>query len=274
MTSKPMRKMYDSDNLDDIPADAEIVAFYNDGEPGTATPEQLQRFSGKVLVPITRKVGVVAKVADIEPGCIWPPSEAVVQFQNGDSDTAYYNESDRGEVEAVLNSAGVKYYKWVAAYPGNGENLLQPGDSAHQYADPESGSGGHFDLSVVSDSWPVPVEQAPNTPVEGESVSTVHTDYNDEPLEDAKDSVQLQAPVVDAVQITGGRYLVAADGGVFCFGDAKYYGSIPDLIKEGKMGPLQAAVCTIIAVDNRGYTLITQDGGEFVFGAGVSEGSL
>lgn len=35
--------VYDSDNLDDIPDDAPIVAYYDDGEPGTATTEQAKQ---------------------------------------------------------------------------------------------------------------------------------------------------------------------------------------------------------------------------------------
>lgn len=263
-----MRTMYDSDNIDAIPDSAEIVAFYCDGEPGTATAQQLARFAGKVLVPITRKTGVRAKVADIEPGCIWPPSEARSHFEQGLSDTAYFGESNRGEVEQALQ--GLTFHRWVAAYPGNGDQLLDSNDVAHQYANSDT-SGGHYDLSVVSDQWPT---VAASTTQEGAVSNVPAQDSSDQPIEDAKGVEKLQAPIVDAVSVPGGRYLVAADGGVFGFGDAPYFGSIPDLIKEGKITELHAAICSIVAVDNRGYTLIAEDGGEFVFGQGTTYGPL
>ena len=264
-----LRIMYDSDNIDAIPDTAEIVAFYCDGEPGTASVQQLERFAGKTLVPITRRVGVTAKVVDIEPGCVWPPDQAYDQIKNGLSDTAYFDESNRQAVEAALN--GLVYHKWVAAYPGVGEQLQEPDDAAHQYANSNT-SGGHYDLSVVSDTWPV------NTTTGGQVTNvepaTPAQDSQDQPLEDADANARLQAPIVDAVYFAGGGYMVAADGGVFPYGNAVYHGSIPQLQQESKMGALHAAICTILAVDNRGYTLVAEDGGTFMFGTGPQVNAL
>jgi hypothetical protein len=57
-----------------------------------------------------------------------------------------------------------------------------------------------------------------------------------------------------------GYWLVAADGGVFTFGTAGYFGS------EGGV-PLNAPVVGIVGtVDGAGYRLVAADGGVFSFG--------
>ena len=58
-----------------------------------------------------------------------------------------------------------------------------------------------------------------------------------------------------------GYYLIAGDGGVFCFGDAQFHGS---------MGghPLNAPVQSLVPTpDGLGYWLVAADGGVFSFGA-------
>lgn len=249
------RTMYDSDNIDAVPDDAEIIAFYNDGEPGTATVEQLQRFSGRILVPITRAYGVKSKVGDIETGAL-TLDQAIQMLDSGDIDTLYFSMSRWTSME-IPNALGIRTpFKWVADYPGT---LTPPADispfDAWQYASPSQGVPGHYDLSVVSDTWPVKgtVVASPVEPV-------VHADYTDTPLEDATGKILLNAPIVDAVAIGESQgYMVAADGGVFTYGGAPFHGSVGNV-------QLNAAVCAIVANGTQGYTLIAQDGGTFMFG--------
>ena len=62
--------------------------------------------------------------------------------------------------------------------------------------------------------------------------------------------------------------LVAADGGVFSFGDAAYYGSMGGL-------QLNAPVVGIASPpDGKGYWLAASDGGVFSFGSAPFEGSM
>ncbi len=72
-------------------------------------------------------------------------------------------------------------------------------------------------------------------------------------------------------QPTGGRYgatpdgrgywLVASDGGVFTFGDAAYWGSVPG------QGIGRAQVVGIASSpDGRGYWLVDQAGGVYAYG--------
>jgi hypothetical protein len=74
--------------------------------------------------------------------------------------------------------------------------------------------------------------------------------------------VALNRPIVGIASTpTGnGYWLAAADGGVFTFGDAKYFGSM------GKR-PLSAPIVGIAATrSGKGYRLVGADGGIFTFG--------
>jgi hypothetical protein len=58
----------------------------------------------------------------------------------------------------------------------------------------------------------------------------------------------------------GGYWIVAADGGVFCFGDAQFHGSAADL-KLNK-----PVVALLPGSDGAGYALVASDGGVFSYG--------
>ncbi len=87
----------------------------------------------------------------------------------------------------------------------------------------------------------------------------------------------LNKPIVGMAATSSGRgyWLVGADGGVFAFGDAPYRGSVPQLIKEGKMANLNAPVVGIAATPSgQGYWLVAADGGIFNFGDAPFKGSM
>ena len=73
---------------------------------------------------------------------------------------------------------------------------------------------------------------------------------------------QLKAPLVDIALTPSGRgcWLVGADGGVFSFGDAHYYGSTAAL---SLVSPVVGLTPT---PDDHGYWLYATDGGVFAFG--------
>jgi len=88
----------------------------------------------------------------------------------------------------------------------------------------------------------------------------------------------LNAPIVGmaADPQGGGYWLVAADGGVFNFGSAKFYGSTYTYGLTGLGGshPLNAPIVGIIPTPNGGgYWLIAKDGGVFDFGDAAFYGS-
>ena len=61
--------------------------------------------------------------------------------------------------------------------------------------------------------------------------------------------------------------MVAADGGIFAFGDAKFFGSM-----GGK--PLNAPIVGMAATRRGGYWMVASDGGIFAFGDAKFYGSL
>ena len=76
----------------------------------------------------------------------------------------------------------------------------------------------------------------------------------------------------------GGYWLVASDGGIFSFGNADYYGSIPGLglAPAGSTNPkrLNAPIVGMVpSADGAGYFMVASDGGVFAFGDAKFEGS-
>jgi len=69
---------------------------------------------------------------------------------------------------------------------------------------------------------------------------------------------------------TTGYYQVGADGGVYAFGDAYFYGSLP----ERGITPAAPIVGITTTPDHKGYWLIGADGGVFAFGDAWNYGSL
>jgi hypothetical protein len=65
-----------------------------------------------------------------------------------------------------------------------------------------------------------------------------------------------------------GYWLVASDGGIFAFGDARFFGSMGDR-------PLVAPITGLVASpDGQGYQLVAADGGIFSFGDALFDGSM
>jgi hypothetical protein len=76
----------------------------------------------------------------------------------------------------------------------------------------------------------------------------------------------------------GGYWLVGADGGIFSFGNAGFYGSIPGLgiAPAGSSSPkrLNAPIVGMVpSADGGGYFMVASDGGVFAFGDAKFEGS-
>jgi hypothetical protein len=73
----------------------------------------------------------------------------------------------------------------------------------------------------------------------------------------------LNAPIVRMVPSVdgGGYFMVASDGGVFAFGDARFAGSCP-----GIGGCVGSAVAVMPDASGNGYWLVTQNGAVYAFG--------
>jgi hypothetical protein len=75
-----------------------------------------------------------------------------------------------------------------------------------------------------------------------------------------------------------GYWLVASDGGIFSFGDAGFYGSIPGVglhpAGSGLAGSLNAPIVGMVPTSTgQGYFMVASDGGVFAFGDARFEGS-
>jgi hypothetical protein len=86
----------------------------------------------------------------------------------------------------------------------------------------------------------------------------------------SSDPKRLNAPIVGVVPSAdgGGYFMVAADGGVFAFGDATFEGSCPSI--GGCSG---TAVAVMPDASGDGYWLVTSSGGVYAFGDAASYGA-
>ena len=81
---------------------------------------------------------------------------------------------------------------------------------------------------------------------------------------------RLNQPVFSMASTKSGHgyWLVARDGGIFSFGDAKFYGSMGGI-------PLQQPVVGIVRhPTGKGYTMVARDGGIFGFGVGPTSAAF
>jgi hypothetical protein len=79
---------------------------------------------------------------------------------------------------------------------------------------------------------------------------------------------------MEQMQTVSGRgyYIVGADGGVFCYGDAQFFGSVP-----GLRPPVTLAAPIVggaLSHGGDGYYLVASDGGIFCFGDAAFHGSM
>ena len=83
-------------------------------------------------------------------------------------------------------------------------------------------------------------------------------------------SHSLNAPIVGMVPSSdgGGYFMVASDGGVFAFGDARFEGSCP-----GIGGCSGAAVSVVPDATGNGYWVVTSTGAVYTFGDAINDGS-
>jgi hypothetical protein len=82
----------------------------------------------------------------------------------------------------------------------------------------------------------------------------------------------LDSPIVDAEGTPSGKgyYMVAADGGIFGFGDAIFHGSV----RQALDGRMPDKPITSIEVIEGGYYVVAADGGIFGFGSAKFMGSF
>jgi hypothetical protein len=162
-----MRTLYDSTNPADIPTSAAMVGGYVSPSRFAWNAAGWARFPNAVKVAITPSAshyGLGVHVLDVETGDATPgqvPGWVTSSRNAGQPPTVYMNVATWPAVIRACTSAGVPMPEfWVAAWNGvqNLPSITVDGVTytaiAHQYADPNSGSGGHYDLSIAADHWP------------------------------------------------------------------------------------------------------------------------
>ncbi|MEO1063063.1 MAG: S8 family serine peptidase [Actinomycetota bacterium] len=88
------------------------------------------------------------------------------------------------------------------------------------------------------------------------------------PFGDGLTDVRLAKPVVAAAASEAGYWMVAADGGIFAFGDARFHGSMGGI-------PLNQPINGMAATSTGGgYWMVASDGGIFAFGDARFYGSM
>ena len=89
------------------------------------------------------------------------------------------------------------------------------------------------------------------------------------PADGSPGGAPLNRPIVDMVPTAGDRgyWMVASDGGIFSYGDARFYGSTGNLVLNK---PIVGMTST---PDGRGYWMVASDGGIFSFGDAAFYGS-
>ncbi|MEM9712445.1 MAG: S8 family serine peptidase [Actinomycetota bacterium] len=115
-------------------------------------------------------------------------------------------------------------------------------------------------------------------PVPGQPVASPYTLVTDTgrvispgagvPFGDGLTDVRLAKPVVAAAASDDGYWMVAADGGIFAFGDAQFFGSMGGT-------PLNQPINGMAATSTKqGYWMVASDGGIFAFGDARFFGSM
>lgn len=160
-----VRYMYDSVNPAAIPRDAEMVAGYTDGIYRWSQADW-DRFPNAVKVRISAiGVDTTAHVVDVEPGCVWPPENAVpwvveARRSGVEHPTVYTNyRNDLWRTRQAFDRAGVPQpHYWVAEYTGwprdGSVPYIPDGTVGRQFAHPPQLNNQHYDLSVIRDYWP------------------------------------------------------------------------------------------------------------------------
>ena len=152
---------YDSDNIDDIPSSAQLVLYYDDGESGSATSQQLSRFPSSILQSITRKFGTPGYWADLETGTM-SILDGVTMWANRQVQGLYIQESNWLSLRQAISAAGLAPPPyWIAAYPSVlptdplvPQSWIDLGCVMWQFAGSPGTSPGHYDLNVTAPGFP------------------------------------------------------------------------------------------------------------------------
>jgi hypothetical protein len=202
----PPVTMFDSVDWQAIPADAPIVAGYDDGTY-MWPPQAWARFvtAIKIRITVTGKTG--DQICDCERGDLTPTGAAAWahgEHTAGRIPTIYSNRSDRSQLTAPMADLRLFVdWNWWAADPTGGSHIV-PGSVATQW-----GWFPHVDESTVIPGWPHPVAVIPTPSLPTGPAGPFLGGFMSRVCEDP---------------ITGGSWAVQADGAVYTADGAPYLG--------------------------------------------------
>jgi hypothetical protein len=242
----PSDTIYDAVDASALPRDAALCLYYVDGKYANYNAVRARCPDATLIGVTTTSSGSLnAQVYDCEKGngnavsaALWA-SEKVRQ---GQRPTIYcsrigspgYGWPDVQQQVANLKLVGQVDYG-IADYTGTPH--LVPGSSFTQYANPPS-SGGDYDISITNGIWP------------------------NVPSQEAVMALNKPACAIVATKSGKGYWIVAQDGGVFNYGDAGFFKSLPQL----GVTPNAPIVSFSPTPTEQGYWLLGADGGVFCFG--------
>lgn len=233
-----MIHVYDAINTSEhnIPLDAPGFGYYVDGRYAW-TQAQIDKRPNAKRFSITAFGNPLAQFGDCENGDMTPAQVSTYAHRRhalGFLPGLYGSKSTQQAIAPLV--ADIPHAKWTADPDGGVDHMLA-GDTGTQW-----GWMGIFDISTFVDSYfQIGVPQMTPQPA------------------------SLTAPCIDFQLTPSGKgyWLFGADGGVFTYGDAGFYGSA-SAVKLTK--PIIAARVT---PSGKGYYLIGGDYGVFTYGDAV-----
>jgi len=201
----------DTDNPSASLPDVAFYAGYVDGD-FKSYAGLVSRFGESKVIAITVLGLAGVRCVDCETGDVTPGEAALWALKEiaaGRRPMVYSGASNWEQVQAKLGVHADAVHWWAADWTFTPH--LSPDSVMTQYTN-NAELGNPYDTSLVAEGF---------NPVTGEETNTP-TPAPTEP--------KLNAPIVAAFGTpTGKGYtLVGADGGVFCYGDAEFHGSVPE----------------------------------------------
>jgi hypothetical protein len=158
---------YDSTNPADIPIDAEVVGGYVNGIYGPAhnafgvagwdtnSWNRFTKMSGKIEYSVY-PTGE-GNCGDVEPGCIWPVSEALTYVQHcrtdGRDPSIYCDAGNWPAVRQAFQAAGIPEPHYIIADWRNYPDETIPQDADARQFGGSAQTQKHYDI-IVANSWP------------------------------------------------------------------------------------------------------------------------